>query len=230
MAVEPAEVTEPLPPLTIEELLEEQKEDEFCQEARARLANNTNYQYFEDHHGLICRRAQKNNAEQIILPKTLRRQALLLAHYPRLAGHPGGSRSYQTLRRTFYWPSRALDAYHTVRQCSSSTRERITLRKHAKYLSLISAQSPLEYVAIDIWGPLPKTTDGHRYLLCITDRYSNMFRTIPLKNITAATVAKAFCGIQPNHPRWSAQLLFGTRPRLGSFLPRGYIRIQQHRA
>ena len=193
MAVEPAEVTEPLTPLTIEELLEEQKEDEFCQEARARLADNPNCQYFEDHHGLICRRAQKDNAEQIILPKTLRRQALLLAHYLRLAGHPGGSLMYQTLRRTFYWPSMALDAYHTVRQCSSCTRERITLREHATYLSLFPAQAPLEYVAIDILGPLPKTTDGHRYLLCITDRYSKMVRTIPLKNITAATVAKAFC-------------------------------------
>ena len=100
---------------------------------------------------------------------------------------------YQTLRRTFYWPSMALDAYHTVRKCSSCTRERITLRKHATHLSLFSAQAPLEYVAIDILGPLPKTTYGHRYLLCITDRYSKMVRTIPLKNITAAIVAKAFC-------------------------------------
>ena len=131
MAVEPAEVTEPLTPLTIEERLEEQKEDEFCQEARARIANNPECQYFEDHHGLICRRAQKEYAGQIILPKTLRRQAFHLAYYPRLAGHPGGPRMYQTLRRTFYWPSMGLDAYRTVRQCSSYTRERITLRKHA---------------------------------------------------------------------------------------------------
>ena len=90
MAVEPAEVTEPLTPLIIEKLLEEQKEDEFCQEARARLANNPECQYFQDHQGLICRRAQKDNAEQIVLSKTLRRQALLLAHYTRYAGHPGG--------------------------------------------------------------------------------------------------------------------------------------------
>ena len=154
MAVEPAEVTEPLTPLTIEELLQEQEEDEFCQEARARLANNPECQYFEDHHGLTCRRAKKDNAGQIILPKTRRRQALLLAHYPRLADHPGGSCMYQTLRRTFYWPSMALDAYHTVRQCSSCTFERIALRKHATYLSRFPAQDPLEYVAIDIFGPL----------------------------------------------------------------------------
>ena len=87
----------------------------------------------------------------------------------------------------------ALDASHNVRQCSSCTRERITLRKHATYLSLFPAQDPLEYVAIDIFGPLPNTTGGHRYLLCITDRYSKMVRTIPLNSITAASVAKAFC-------------------------------------
>ena len=40
VAIEPAEVAEPFTPLTIEELLEEQKDDVFCQEARARLANN----------------------------------------------------------------------------------------------------------------------------------------------------------------------------------------------
>ena len=141
----------------------------------------------------MCRRAQKENAEQLISPKTLRRQALLLSHYPRLAGHPGGSRIYQTLRRKFYWPLMALDAYQTFRQCSSCTRERITLRKHATCLSLFPAQAPLEYVAIDISGPLPKTNDGHRYLQCITDRYSKIVRTIPLKNITAATVAQDFC-------------------------------------
>ena len=134
-----------------------------------------------------------DNTEQIILQKTLRRQASLLANYPRLAGHPGGSRMYQILRRSFYWPSMALDAYHTVRQCSSCTRERIKVRKHATYLSLFPAQAQLEYVAIDILGPLPTITVGHRYLLCITDRYSKMVRTITLKNITAAAVAKAFC-------------------------------------
>ena len=43
MAVKPAKVAEPLKTLAIEELLEDQKGDEFCQEARARLANNPEY-------------------------------------------------------------------------------------------------------------------------------------------------------------------------------------------
>ena len=53
MALEPAEVTEPLNPLKVKELLQEQKEDEFCQRARPRLTKNTECQYFEDRHGIL---------------------------------------------------------------------------------------------------------------------------------------------------------------------------------
>ena len=143
--------------------------------------------------GFLSRCEPKDQAEQIILPKPLRQRALLLAHYPVLAGHPGGSRMYQTLRRTFYWPSMAMDVYNNVRHCTSCAKERISLRKHASYLSLFPAQNPLEFVAIDILGPLPRTSNGNRYHLVITDRFSKIGQTIPLRKTTAETVARAFC-------------------------------------
>jgi hypothetical protein len=45
---------------------------------------------------------------------------------------------------------------------------------------------------MDILGPLPETKDGHRFLLVIVDRFSKHTRTVPLKNITAEEVSKAF--------------------------------------
>lgn len=86
---------------------------------------------------------------------------------------------YQTLTRIFYSPSVELDAYLTVLQFPSCTRERSTLRKHATYSSLFPAQAPLDYVAIGILGPLPNKTDGHRHLLYITDQESKIVGTIP---------------------------------------------------
>ena len=186
-----AEVTEPLAPFSLEEIRREQMKDDLCQKLRRRSEKDP--RYVENRHGILCRRSPLDNLEQIVLTEALRRQAPLLAHYPRMAGHPSGSRVFQTLRRTFYWPSMALDAYNTVRQCSSCKREWISLRKHSNYLRLFPAQAPLEYVAIDILGPLPRTTSKQKYLLCITDRYPKMVRTVPLKNVTAATVATAFC-------------------------------------
>ena len=46
---------------------------------------------------------------------------------------------------------------------------------------------------MDILGPLPKTDHGNRFLLVITDRFSKLTRTVPLRTITAMVVAKAFC-------------------------------------
>ena len=100
---------------------------------------------------------------------------------------------YQTLRRTFYWPSMAMDTYNTVRNCVACAKERISLRKHASFLKLFPATAPLEFVSIDILGPLPRTTTGFRYLLVISDRYSKLTRTVPLRDIKSVTIARAFC-------------------------------------
>ena len=162
-AITEAGVTEPLAALSIEEICREQMKDDLCQNLRRRSENDP--RYVENRHRILCRRSPLDNLEHIMLPEALRRQAILLAPCPRMASHPGGSRMFQTLRRTFYWPLMALDAYNTVRQCFSCTRERISLRKHANYLRLFPAQAQLEYVAIYILGTLPRTTSKHRYLL-----------------------------------------------------------------
>jgi hypothetical protein len=46
---------------------------------------------------------------------------------------------------------------------------------------------------MDILGPLPRTKHGNRFLLVITDRYSKVTKTVPLRVVTALSVAKAFC-------------------------------------
>ena len=185
--------TNNLQPLTVEELIRAQAEDSDCMDIKKKMSSGETLPFTEDKRGLIVRTAPIDGVEQIYAPKVLRSRILLLAHYPRLVGHPGGTRMYQTLRRTFYWPSMALDVFNTVRQCSACAKERLSLRKHSKFLKLFPAQRPLEFVAIDILGPLPRTKNGYKYLAVITDRYSKFTQTVPLRNVTAWTLAKAFC-------------------------------------
>jgi Integrase core domain len=44
-----------------------------------------------------------------------------------------------------------------------------------------------------ILGPLPLTKHGNRFLLLISDRYSKFTKTIPLRTVTALSVARVFC-------------------------------------
>ena len=85
-----------------------------------------------------------------------------------------------------------MDAYATARTCPDCAKARIRLRKRSSKMKLFPANAPLEYVAIDILGELPRTQRGNRYLLVITDRFSKMVKTVPLRRITAAVVAESF--------------------------------------
>jgi transposase InsO family protein len=87
----------------------------------------------------------------------------------------------------------AEDILERVRQCPVCSKDRITLARHTNSLKLFPAKAPLESVAMDILGPLPKTRHGNRFRLVIVDRYSKITRTVPLRTTTALVVAQAFC-------------------------------------
>ena len=87
----------------------------------------------------------------------------------------------------------AADIYYTVRQCDACARNRIAEKKHTNLIQLFPANRPMELVAMDILGPLPRTKHGNRFLLFIADRFKKVTITVPLRTVTALAVAKAFC-------------------------------------
>lgn len=127
-----------------------------------------------------------------MIPETIRDRFLYMRHYPVTSAHPGGRGMYTSLRRNLYWPGFALNCYTTVKQCRSCTKNTVLLRKHRKELHLFAPQEPLEFVAIDILGLFPRTKMGKLFVLMITDRYSNLTKSIPMKNIGGKDVAQAF--------------------------------------
>jgi hypothetical protein len=181
---------ESVKPLTWGELLTEQLTDEFCAKIRARINAGDSIPFVENDRGFLVRTVC--TPPQLVIPQSLRARLLHAGHHAQLAGHPGGRKLYYVLRRFFYWPSMALDAYNTVRNCVTCAKNRIKLRKHSSPLKLFPARAPLEYVAIDILGELVKTPRGNRYLLVITDRYSKLTKTVPLRRITTNYIAHAF--------------------------------------
>ena len=60
-------------------------------------------------------------------------------------------------------------------------------------MKLFPAKKTLEYVAVDTFGPLPRTKHDRRFMQVIPDRFIKLEKTESLRNITSLSVAKTFC-------------------------------------
>lgn len=86
----------------------------------------------------------------------------------------------------------AFDCYKARRSCTEWAKNDVKLRKYSKRLKLFPAFTPLEFVAIWIVGELIRTLQENRFLLLITNQFSELVGTVPLKWTAAATVVQAF--------------------------------------
>lgn len=180
-------------PLTLDQLIEEQKIDEFCQNVLARqLLRNWTPSSLRTVDGLLKQKHPYDpDTIQIVVLKTLRSRLLTLAHVLVLAGHHGQNRMYYVLRWTYFWPHMAVDVAVTVRHCGPCARNLFKMRRSLNLMK--PATRPLESIAIDNLGPLPKTKRGKRFLLLMTDRFSKLTQVVRLRTTTAYVMAVAFC-------------------------------------
>ena len=51
-------------------------------------------------------------------------------------------------------------------------------------MKLFPANKPLEYIEMDLLGPLPPTENGSTKILVITDRFSKLDQVAPLSSTT----------------------------------------------
>jgi transposase InsO family protein len=126
------------------------------------------------------------------VPKTALRQS----------GHPGSTKLTASLSIHWFWPSLARDCVATVRSFPSCVAKRLKRGpKRTVQLKIFPPIRPLEFVAIDVLGPLPTTSRGKKFVLCMTDRFSKISVAVPLPDQIASTVAQTLVD------RWIA--LFG---------------------
>ena len=152
--------------------MEAQQTDAFCVELSKRVAHKTEKAFLQNESHGLYRRAPYG--DQLVIPESLRERILTLEHHATVSAHPGMNRMYYAMRRRYYWPSMVTDIYNTITKCTTCAQNRLSLRRHTSPLTLFPATEPLTDLSVDIFGPIPATRAGNRFILVITDRFSKL--------------------------------------------------------
>lgn len=179
-------------PIPLAEVVAAQAEDTFCQTQRKRLETLEDTRFFVSDDGVLLRHGHQQGVEQLVIPDALKSRVLKREHDSPMAGHPGPTKLYQTLRRHYYWPSMAADVYGWVAACATCAKNSLMINRQTHPMRLFPAREPFAAIAMDLLGPLPKTQTGHEYLLVMCDRFTKLTRAVPLKDTTAMDVVSAF--------------------------------------
>ena len=98
------------------------------------------------------------SSSRIIPPRQLRQELLIKYHEGIGGGHLSFENSFVKLKEQFYWPRMKEEAKLACAKCVRCGARKITTHALKETLTSMAAGFPFERIAIEIFGPLPKTT------------------------------------------------------------------------
>ena len=82
------------------------------------------------------------------------------------------------MRKAYYWPSMVTEIHSTITKGTKYAKNRLALRRHTTPLTLFQATEPLTELSVDIFGPIPASKKGNRFILVITDRFAKLTKCV----------------------------------------------------
>ena len=126
-----------------------------------------------------------------IVPQQVMQEILELVHGSLAGGHFCVQKTVDNLKLHFHWNQLTRDVMNWCFKYPTCNRHK-TPRRNRAPLHLIYTGKPFERVAMDIVGPLPRTSRGNRYILTVIDHFNKHAEAYDLPDQEASTVARAF--------------------------------------
>ncbi|GBM89536.1 Transposon Tf2-6 polyprotein [Araneus ventricosus] len=126
-----------------------------------------------------------------VIPKHLRKDVLKHFHDAPTAGHLGFAKTYDRIRKRFYWPGMYRNIVRYVMHCHDCQRRKsIPQRPPGRLVSIPPAMAPFHRIGVDLLGRFPKSARGNKWIIVCTDYSTRYATTKALPTAEAEEVAK----------------------------------------
>ena len=133
---------------------------------------------------------------QVVLPSSpeLRQRVISLCHDHLWAGHPGIGKTYEWLKRYFYWPHMLDDVTRYVNTCDTCQKSKSGNMAPAGLLCPLPIPGRRwEHVSVDLAVAFPISQEGYDSILVFVDRLTKMVHLVPTnQRLSAARFARLF--------------------------------------
>ena len=184
-----------------------QKHDAMCREVAKKLQQDKHMnKLFVLNNGIIYRLwcEDGRTSDCVLVLEVLRNSLLMLAHD--YSGHNGFRRTYNAMKRQYYWPGMCKDILRHCKRCHQcALQNQVTGEVGFDHFNVPSL--PMEFICMDLVGPIsPQTSKGNRYMLTVIDMLTGYTIAVPITDKRSETVCKAY--------RDSVYCIFGGSSRI----------------
>ena len=157
-------------PISKEQMIQMQKNDKYCRciDRRTRAERELKKIFILDD-GILYRLWLEDGQmyKCMVVPLILRDPPLVLGHNQN--GHNGSRRTYNALKRSYYWPSMKKEVFFHCKNCSEYILQNQTTTD-TQFGTFTAPEGPMQFICMDIVGLiLPVSSKGNRFCLTVMD-------------------------------------------------------------
>ena len=137
-----------------------------------------------------------NTYRKLITDVNEKVKLILEAHQ---VGHEGYYKTYQRLRKSYYWNNMINDIKRIILKCEKCQLNRPQPYPEPTEDIPTEVEGPFTHLGLDIIGPLEKTSNNNQYIIVIVDYFTKWVEAEPTENITAKDVVKFLINVFARH-------------------------------
>ena len=141
--------------------------------------------------GVLYRYAPDSESDeaQLVVPSHERERVLKEYHDDPTAGHYGAEGTYQRVSQRYYFTGMRKFIAEYVKSCNECNMYKPSNQKPSGLLQTPIYGQRFETLSIDLFGPLPETADGKKWIFIVEDYNTRWIELFALPNATAKECA-----------------------------------------